>query len=120
VPFIPGTNAPAAAPSSEQLHNLGQGLFGCAPQTWSSLTPQQRALCPRPGEGVAQDATKMPNPTDRVKDEKHWAAELEKRNSPLVDTCMTFQRHAIAAGVEDYQLMVDPKCAVQKLQKALQ
>src|SRR5579872_3423044 len=117
IPFTPSPNAPAAAPPD--IRHLGQSIFGCAPENYANLTPEQRALCPRPGEGVAIQNVPAFAPRSEVKDSAHWAAELEKRNSPFVDTCMTFQRHAIATSVEDYTLMVDPSCTAKKLQKAL-
>src|SRR4051812_40286551 len=42
-----------SAPSPLDLHALGQSIWGCAPEKWSSLTPEQRSHCTRPGEGMA-------------------------------------------------------------------
>src|SRR5579862_1828330 len=58
-PAIPGPAVPPLAPPSaipsipftptpQQLQGLGQSLFGCAPENWSGLSPEQRANCQRP------------------------------------------------------------------------
>jgi hypothetical protein len=85
VPFAPNPNAIAAPPD---ISHLGQSLFGCAPQTYSSLTPEQRALCPRPGDGVAvQSAPDLMGTRSQVKDEAHWEAELARKKSPTWIPC---------------------------------
>jgi hypothetical protein len=100
--FPPAVIAPApSAPSTEQLRSLGQSLLGCAPETWSSQTPDQRARCPRPGEGVAiQDAPNLMGTRSQVKDEAHWEAELARKKSPMWVPCTTAadKPHGAAVG----------------------
>jgi hypothetical protein len=66
---------------------VGQSLFGCAMQNWSSLTPEQRAHCSRPGEGVAiREAPNLMGQPDQVQDEAHWSAEWRRKETPLLLT----------------------------------
>jgi len=121
VPAPPSPNTLRAVPAAPDLSGLGLSLFGCAPEQWSSLSPEQRAKCPRPGEGLtAKNAPDLLHPPpSQSKDRDYWAVELQKRNDPI-PTCMTFKRQAVAIGIEDYRLMVDPICAAKKLQRAMQ
>jgi hypothetical protein len=61
------------APSAQSLQSFGQALQGCAPETYSSLTPEQRAHCVRPGDGMAiQQAPNLLGTPPRAKDEAYW------------------------------------------------
>jgi hypothetical protein len=109
------SNSVPAAPSPDQLRALGQGIFGCAPETWSSLTPEQLAHCSRPGEGVAaKDGTKLPATPSHVKDEAHWRAELAARNTPFRIPCVSVQSHSLGVASEEQILMVDPVCVIKQ------
>jgi hypothetical protein len=80
---LPASPAPSAP--STALQNFGQALFGCAPETYSSLTPQQKAACLRPGEGVAiQEFPNLMGAPSHVKDNARWANALAHEKSPLL------------------------------------
>jgi hypothetical protein len=92
VPLSPPiATAPAplfAPPPAADLHNFGQALNGCAPENYSSLTPDRQARCRRPGEGVAvPQAPNLMGSPDHVKDEAHWETELARKQSPLLLPC---------------------------------
>lgn len=94
---MPDSTVPAP-PSQEILRNLGQSLFGCAPENWSSLTPQQRSHCSRPGEGVAiQQAPPLLVAPDHVKDKALWQEQwAEDHWMPALcgdPTCLMDQLH---------------------------
>jgi hypothetical protein len=88
VPLPPSLNTLRAAPMAPDLSGLGQSLFGCALEKWSSLTPEQRAKCVRPGEGFAvQDAPNLMGSPSRVQDNARWANALAHEQSPLWLPC---------------------------------
>ena len=105
------TPTPAAPPD---LQGLGQSIFGCAPETWSSLTPEQRARCPRPGEGSAiREAPDLLHPPpSQAKDGDHWAAELASRKSIRLP-CTYVGTHALFP--DPNAVMVDPSCLPKAL-----
>ena len=103
VPAPPPLGALRAAPAAPDLSQLGRSLFGCAIETWSSLTPEQRAKCPRPGEGLTVRSAPdlLHPPPSRSKDEAYWQEQwAEDHWSPpacpggasVVD-CLLQQKH---------------------------
>jgi len=77
----PAAAAPLAPPSG--LAGFGRSLFGCAPEHYADLTSDERAHCPKPGEGLAKndDRDLVTPPRSRAKlqamwqekwDEDHW------------------------------------------------
>jgi hypothetical protein len=86
----PSTAAPpgVAAPQPD-VQALGRSLFNCAPENFANLSPEDRARCERPGEGlaVAQPPDLMGGKS-HVKDEAHWQEELAREQSPTVLPCM--------------------------------
>ena len=128
VQLPPVASAPSAAPlpqmralpAAPDFRALGQSLFNCRVDLWSNLTAEQRAHCPRPGEGVAiqQDPNRLGAPA-HVKDEAHWRQELANRNDP-VQTCMTIQTQKLGfTGQEVEVLMADPTCMAEKLRRQM-
>jgi len=80
--IAPPSAAPSLAPPSG-LAGFGRSLFGCAPERYAELTPDERAHCPKPGEGLAKndDRDLVTPPRSRAKlqamwqeqwDEDHW------------------------------------------------
>jgi hypothetical protein len=74
----PSAAGPPAAPSG--LAGFGQSLFGCAPERYASLTPDQRAHCPKPGEGLAKNDDRDLNnpPRSRAKLEAMWQEQWDE------------------------------------------
>ena len=112
-PIVPGPplpNALRAAPAAPDLSGLGQSLFGCAPETWSSLTPEQRAKCPRPGEGMTvRSAPDLLHPPRQTKDEDYWQEQWAEDHwspgpcpggAPVVD-CLLEQKRAEAKRAQE-------------------
>jgi hypothetical protein len=64
--------APLAPPSG--IAGFGRSLFGCAPERYANLTPDERAHCPKPGEGMAvnQPPDLLNPPKSHAKDEALW------------------------------------------------
>lgn len=89
----PGASVPDmhALPATPDLRALGQSIFGCRVDLWANLTAEQRARCPRPGEGVAiQDAPNLMGTRSHVKDEAHWEDEWAREKSPPLLPCGGF------------------------------
>lgn len=97
-PAAPG-NAPPALPPLSNLKGFGRALNGCAPQDWANLTPEQRALCQRPGEGMAiLQAPPLMGAPSHVKDEAHWTEELARKQSAALMPCGGFLNVACVIG----------------------
>ncbi|HEX4271814.1 MAG TPA: hypothetical protein VHZ32_10525 [Rhizomicrobium sp.] len=73
VPAMPSFASPSLAPPSG-LATFGQALFGCAPEHYADLTPDQRAHCPKPGDGMTRnsDADLAHEPRSHAKYEARW------------------------------------------------
>ncbi len=70
-PPLPQTQSPSA------LQNFGHALFGCAPEAYANLPPEQKAHCQKPGEGVAILQAPDPlNTRSHVKDEAYWQEQF--------------------------------------------
>ncbi len=69
-PFAP---APDIAPPSG-IAGFGRSLFGCAPEHYADLPPDERAHCPKPGESMAvnQPPDLLNPPKSHAKDEATW------------------------------------------------
>jgi hypothetical protein len=87
VPVPPLIVAPPAPTSSlappSGLAGFGRSLFGCTPEHYADLTPDERAHCPKPGEGLAKnedrDLDSVPRSHAKLEamwqekwDEDHW------------------------------------------------
>jgi len=93
----PVATSPLAPPSG--LAGFGQALFGCAPEHYADLTPDQRARCPKPGEGLVNkalpDLMGMPS---HVRDNARWAnAMAHKQTLPMLPGGMLFPLVALGA-----------------------
>ena len=75
-PLAPPTTAPQAG-----LRGFGQSLFGCKPENYPNLSPEQRKACPRPGERVQRsEENEVLNPKERSKDAALWQEGIDERN----------------------------------------
>ncbi len=73
IPAVPPFPSPSVAPPSG-LAGFGQTLFGCAPEHYADLTPDERAHCPKPGEGMTRNSDKDlgSEPRSHAKYEARW------------------------------------------------
>lgn len=95
---LPQVPPPAAtAPDAGALKGLGQSLFGCAPEAYAMLSPEDRAHCPKPGVNAPPTAEEELNPRSHARDAATWQEDLDERQfdysacvgAQLVVTCMT-------------------------------
>ena len=96
----PEVAPPVQAPSASSvipivppgaLQGFGQALNNCAPENYANLPEDQKALCTRPGAGVAvQQAPNLMGVPSQVKDEAHWQDELAREQSPVLLPCGGF------------------------------
>jgi hypothetical protein len=86
IPIAPTPSPLAAAPS---ITGIGQALFGCAPENYAMLSPEDRAHCPAPGEGlVMQSEPNLMGSTSHVKNEARWREAWARERSPVLLPCM--------------------------------
>ena len=76
IPILPNFAPRVPAPPSGIL-GFGRSLFGCAPERYADLPPDEKAHCPKPGEGMAvnQPPNLLNPPKSRAKDEALWLEE---------------------------------------------
>lgn len=115
VPFQPPVARQSLAPPSG-LAGFGQALFDCAPERYAFLTPDDRARCPKPGEGITRNDDKDlgAEPRSHAKYEARWKEQWaedhwvpapclptgEKTVKCLMDQAIAENRRARAAGSE--------------------
>jgi hypothetical protein len=84
IPVPPPIVAPPAPTTSlappSGLAGFGRSLFGCAPERYADLTPDERAHCPKPGEGLAKndDRDLVTPPRSRAKLEAMWQEKWDE------------------------------------------
>jgi hypothetical protein len=93
----PVAASPLAPPSG--LAAFGQALFGCAPEHYADLTPDQRARCPKPGEDLAnREQPDLAGPKSHVKDNARWAnAMAHKQLVPMLPGGLFFPLVVVGA-----------------------
>jgi hypothetical protein len=76
IPVLP-TIAPSALAPPTGIAGFGRALFGCAPEHYADLPPDEKAHCPKPGEGMAvnQPPDLLKPFKSRSKDEAFWLEE---------------------------------------------
>ncbi|HWX89841.1 MAG TPA: hypothetical protein VNY75_06010 [Rhizomicrobium sp.] len=98
VPVMP-TIAPSAPAPPLGILGFGRAVFGCAPEHYADLPPDEKAHCPKPGEGMAvnQPPDLMGTPS-HVKDNPRWAnAMAHKQTLPMLPGGMLFPLVALSA-----------------------
>jgi len=98
VPVLPNIAPPMLA-SPPGIAGFGRSLFGCAPEHYADLPPDEKAHCPKPGEGLAinQPPDLMGGPS-HVKDNSRWAnAMAHKQTLPMLPGGMLFPLVALGA-----------------------
>jgi len=79
--ITPRENAPSEnAPSlpAPDLQGFGRSLFGCAPERYADLPPEERAHCPKPGEGMAREPDLLNTPRSHARDEPYWQEQFRR------------------------------------------
>jgi hypothetical protein len=73
IPILP-TIAPRVLAPPSGIAGFGRSLFGCAPEHYADLPPDEKAHCPKPGEGMAvnQPPDLLNPPKSHAKDEALW------------------------------------------------
>jgi len=87
IPFLPVPFFPVPQPVPQaDLRAFGGALFGCAPEHYADLPPEERAHCPKPGEGLAANPPPDLLNGDRsyVKNNARWANALAHEQSQLL------------------------------------
>jgi hypothetical protein len=75
IPILPNFASPVLAPPSG-IAGFGRSLFGCAPERYADLPPDEKAHCPKPGEGLAvNQPPDLLNLKSHAKDEALWLEE---------------------------------------------
>lgn len=78
IPVLPNLAPPMLAPpvlaTPSGIAGFGRSLFGCAPERYADLPPDEKAHCPKPGEGMAvnQPPDLLHPPKSHAKDEALW------------------------------------------------
>jgi hypothetical protein len=80
-PVLPNF-APQVLTPPSGITGFGRSLFGCAPEHYADLPPDERAHCPKPGEGLAvnQPPDLLNPPKSHAKDEALWLEEQTEKN----------------------------------------
>jgi hypothetical protein len=73
-----------SGPGTSDLRAFGRALFGCAPEHYAELSPEYRAHCPKPGEGLAYQPPDLMGGPSHVKNNVRWANALAHKQSPLL------------------------------------
>jgi hypothetical protein len=104
IPTVPLLPLPQdGVPSPANVQGLGRALFGCAPEAYAGLSPQERARCPKPGANVPQSTEEALYPKSHAKDAATWQEDLDERHfdysgcmgtGELVVTCQIQMRDA--------------------------
>jgi hypothetical protein len=99
VALAPAQAATSAIAPPTGLAAFGQSLFGCTPQNYASLTPDQRARCNKPGEGLAHnDLPDLMHGQTHVKQNARWAnAMAHKQTLPMLPGGLLFPLVALGA-----------------------
>lgn len=85
IPVLPNIAPSVLAPPSG-IADFGRSLFGCAPEHYADLPPDEKAHCPKPGEGMAvnQPPDLLKPFKSHSKDEALWLEEqAEERWVPV-------------------------------------
>ena len=90
IPILPNLAPPVLTPPvlapPSGIAGFGRSLFGCAPERYADLPPDEKAHCPKPGEGLAvnQPPDLLNPPKSHAKDEALWLEEqAERRWMPM-------------------------------------
>jgi hypothetical protein len=97
IPVLPNiAPAPLAPPSG--IAGFGRALFGCAPEHYADLPPDEKAHCPKPGEGLAvNQPPDLMGERSHVKDNARWANAMAHKTPVMLPGGMLFPLVALGA-----------------------
>jgi hypothetical protein len=75
---LPAENPPVSFAPAPDFRGFGRSLFGCAPEHYGELSPEERAHCPKPGEGLAHEPDLANPPRSHAKDELYWQEQFRR------------------------------------------
>jgi len=116
---LPTVNIPRLepAPPAAALKDLGRELFGCAPEKFSTLSPEDQAKCR--GFGILpSDGNTVAALRSHVRDPARRTAELAARRAPARVDCTRMETAIIDNIAQDHRLFVDPLCAAREIRRA--
>jgi hypothetical protein len=81
--IVPSQNPPSENPSppfapAPDFKGFGRSLFGCAPEHYADLPAEERAHCPKPGEGLAREPDLATPPRSHARDELYWQEQFRR------------------------------------------
>lgn len=87
--LLPASPPAVSAPTAPQdIAGIGRALFGCAPQDYSQLSPDDRRLCDKPGGDVVRLEPDLMGSPSHVKDEAHWREEWAREKAAPILPCL--------------------------------
>jgi hypothetical protein len=117
---LPTVNIPRTepAPPAAVLKSLGSELFGCAPENIGNLSPEEQAKCGDFGLSPP-DRTTVAALRSHVLDSARREGELAARKAPARVDCTRTVTRVIMNIAQDNGVMVDTKCALGQIRRAL-
>jgi hypothetical protein len=98
------------------VQGLGRALFGCAPEAYANLPPEDRAHCPKPGTAAPLTTEQELYPKSHAKDAATWQEDLDERRfnysgcmgtGELVVTCLIQMRDAENARAKSVRTQIE-------------
>ena len=74
----PTVNSLSSFVPAPDFKGFGQSLFGCAPEHYADLPMEERAHCPKPGEGLAREPDLANPPRSHARDELYWQEQYRR------------------------------------------
>jgi hypothetical protein len=71
-------NPPSPLVPAPDFKGFARSLFGCAPERYAYLPPEERARCSKPGEGLAREPDLATPPRSHAKDELYWQEQFRR------------------------------------------
>lgn len=107
----------AQHPRPKTTNGLGLALFGCAPETLDSLTPQERAHCGNaPGFETAAANEVLPGAVrEQAHEAARWQASVALRDAAM--PCVRLDDLAAPAGQTNKAATVDPLCLLRQIEQ---
>ncbi|HVU21954.1 MAG TPA: hypothetical protein VHE09_14575, partial [Rhizomicrobium sp.] len=115
-PFVPPPAVPNVSPSAPKALLIPS--LRCAPENFEKLSPEEQTKCGSFGLPLP-DRTTVAALRSHVKDPALHEAELAARKAPARVDCTRTVTRVIMNIAQDNGVMVDAKCALGQLRRAL-